>query len=125
MSKLSKMTDRVLRMLFTEVQTEIDLSKLTNLLMKGIRVDFYIPEINAVVEVNGIQHYKASGFGKTKVQASVDYTKQLNRDSKLVSACNQYGIQYIEVDCQKVKTVNDLLKMFSEYKDVKEVVFNG
>jgi hypothetical protein len=60
-------------------------------------LDFYIPEYNLCVEVHGIQHYKASGFGKNEIDSMITYTKQLDRDAKLRTVCESKSIPLIEI----------------------------
>lgn len=84
-----------------------------NLLHKGIKVDYYIPDKNLVVEVQGIQHYQPSGFGRSKTDTMVQYANQLNRDSKLKEICEKNNIILLEVphDTSRV----DILKVLTDY----------
>lgn len=85
-------------MLFHQHQKEVPLEKITkNRIHSGIVVDFYIKEFNTIIEVHGIQHYKASSFGKDKIDTAISYAKQLDRDSKLKNICSTYNINLLEV----------------------------
>jgi very-short-patch-repair endonuclease len=64
---------------------------------EGINVDFYIPEINTVIEVQGVQHYQPSSFGRDSVDTVIQYTKQLNRDDRLRTVCKSRGINVVEI----------------------------
>lgn len=84
--------------MFKKSQKEVPLERLTkNRLHSGIVVDFYIEEINTVIEVHGIQHYQPSGFGMNEIDTLNAYSKQLDRDSKLRSICNMFSINLIEI----------------------------
>jgi hypothetical protein len=63
----------------------------------GICVDFYLPSLNTIIEVNGIQHYQPSSFGRDSVDTVLHYTKQLNRDDKLRNVCSLNGIKLVEI----------------------------
>ena len=85
-------------MLFKSHKKEVPLEKLTkNRIHSGIVVDFYIDNINTIVEVHGVQHYKSSSFGRNEVDTMISYTKQLDRDSKLRNICSTYSINLIEI----------------------------
>lgn len=81
----------------------------------GICVDFYIPSINTVIEVNGIQHYQPSSFGRDSVDTVVNYTKQLNRDDKLRTVCSFHGIKLLEIPYDL--SYNQILTELTELKD--------
>ena len=103
-------------MLFSEVQAEVSLSKITrSRLNAGICVDYYIPSLNVIVEVNGIQHYQPSSFGKDSVDTMVQYSKQLNRDDKLRSICDTYGIKLVEIPY--TYKYNQIMSEFTELKN--------
>jgi hypothetical protein len=85
-------------MLFKVVQKEVGLQKITKrLLHNGIRVDFYIPEMNLIVEVNGVQHYQESSFGRDKIETAIQYANQLTRDDRLRTICSESDINIIEI----------------------------
>jgi hypothetical protein len=99
MSKQQKEVEKILSLLFNDLETEIDLSKITKVkLHSGIRVDIWLPSINCIVEVHGIQHHKPSGFGKSHMETLNSFNRQLDRDSKLKSICEQFKINYEQID---------------------------
>jgi len=93
-SQIKKYLEKVV----SDLKCQTDFSKISkSLLHKGIIVDFWIPSLNCVIEVHGIQHYKPSGFGRDKVQTQIAFNNQINRDEKLKKLCIQYNLNYIEI----------------------------
>lgn len=58
-----------------------------------IRVDFYIPKCNLIIEYNGEQHYKPI----YKFGGIMAFEKQQERDSFLRDACKENNINLIEI----------------------------
>lgn len=114
MSKQQIQIGEILRRLFDDVEEEVGLNKITtNGAHRGIRVDFYIPSINCVIEVHGIQHYKPSGFGKDKVRTTQDFLHQNNRDEKLRKICEKFKIMYMEFDYKECDTQEIIKKLLT------------
>lgn len=110
----------ILSLLFDVVEPEFSLAKVVRSdIYKGINVDYYIPSINTVVEVQGIQHYSPSSFGRDNVESVVNYTRQLNRDDRLRIACKSRGVKVIEIPYDY--SYNQILSELTECKDV----YNG
>lgn len=100
------------------VKPEVDISKLTNYRAHaGIRVDYWIPSLNLVVEVHGIQHYKASGFGANKIEAARRLAMQSNRDGRLRRLCEQYGINYVEIPYDDKVNALYVFQLLAPYRD--------
>lgn len=98
MSKQESAVSDVLNNIFDDVETQVDLSKITKrLIHKGIIVDFWIPSKNCVIEVHGIQHFKPSGFGRNKVDTKKAFSAQVERDDRLRRACDSNSLDYIEI----------------------------
>lgn len=110
MSKQEVEAGKVLNLLMDDVQCHVDLSRITkNPEDKGIIVDYWCPEINAVVEIHGIQHYQVSGFGARQDAAQNQFNRQTNRDEKLRRVCTLKGIELIEIS-YKEKDFTNLTK---------------
>lgn len=79
----------------------------TNIRKSGnIFVDFYISELNIIIEYNGIQHYiPQKHFG-----GELKFNKQIERDNWLKDYCSSNKITFIEIpyDCD----VNSVLKQY-------------
>jgi hypothetical protein len=98
MSKQANKIHSVLKVLFNDVECEVDISKISKVKShRGIRVDFYIPSLNIVLECHGIQHEKAQSFGMSEQDAYRKFNMQLNRDSKLRQICLDFNINYEEI----------------------------
>ncbi len=74
------------------------------------RFDFYIPSLNIVLEVNGLQHYV---FTKQFHTNRSDFLKAQERDRRKISYClanniKIYCIPYWEIG--NIKTFNDLFQ---------------
>ena len=59
------------------------------------RFDFYLPESNTVIETHGEQHYV------TKKGSYFSYEHTHNSDIIKHTFCQQYQINYIDIDCSK------------------------
>ena len=89
------------------------------------RYDFFLPEINTIIEVNGEQHYiPTKRFYKSKT----DFSKAQERDRRKISyalarGMKLYCIPYWEID--NLKTPNDLFaqKFLAQSKFHNDDVF--
>lgn len=72
-----------------------------------IIVDFYLNDINTIVEYNGEQHYRYCP--KIHRGGKADFDKQLRRDNELKNYCESNGIRLIT---------------FS-YKDKEDIIYNA
>ena len=116
MSKQSNLVREVASKLFPDIKEEVELQKITKVLLhKGIRVDFYVPSKNLVIEVHGIQHFKESGFGANKVTAMSKLNNQRNRDDKLIKICDAFGLRYLQLDYDVHNTQDVILRTLLEY----------
>jgi hypothetical protein len=69
---------------------------------RGIFVDFYLPEINIVIEYDGKQHWQPHCFnGITLEKAEQNFAKQQERDYNEQNYCDQNGIDLIRIDGRK------------------------
>lgn len=72
------------------------------------RYDFFLPDLNCCIELNGAQHYQYTKiFHKNKSE----FTKAQERDRRKISYClardiKLYCVPYWEID--SIKTINDL-----------------
>lgn len=72
------------------------------------RYDFYLPEINTVLEINGVQHY---AYTKRFFKNKTEFLKAQERDRRKISyalarGMKIYCIPYWEID--NLRTTNDL-----------------
>lgn len=70
------------------------------------RYDFYLPQYNAIIEVNGQQHYTEAWGGRTKLM------KQKENDRRKISyaLANNIAIYIIPYwDINKINTLEDIL----------------
>ncbi len=89
------------------------------------RYDFYLPQINTIIEVNGEQHYSpVKKFYKNKTE----FSKAQERDRRKISyalarGMKLYCIPYWEID--NIKTPNDLFaqKFLAQSKFHNDDVF--
>jgi len=117
-SQQEKLVGQLLKKIASDTKSQVDFSTIcSSLLHKGIVVDYWIPSLNCVIEVHGVQHYKPSSFGKDKVQTLVDFNKQMNRDSKLVKLCDQYKLNYVEIPYTENVTHLDIYCKLMDFMD--------
>jgi hypothetical protein len=68
----------------------------------GIFVDYWMPELNIIIEYNGAQHYHpVSFFGSSKQRAEQQFIKQQARDLRLSEYCIVNNIIFIQIDGRK------------------------
>lgn len=62
------------------------------------RYDFYIRELNLIIEVHGRQHYEQVSFGKISYDAAAqNFQKMKNRDWQKKQAAIDNGYEYLEI----------------------------
>lgn len=119
MSKQADLIGSHLTVLLGEpaVKAEQDLGKiLNNIMYKGIRVDYWIPHLNLVVEVHGIQHEEARTFGgMSKHAARQKLVGQLYRDERLRGLCEKFKLNYVEFWYNEEDTFPAIFKKISTY----------
>ena len=89
------------------------------------RYDFFLPEINTVLEVNGEQHYS---YIKRFYKSKTDFSRAQERDRRKISYALAHGmkiycIPYWEID--KLSSVDDLFaqKFLAQSKFHNDDVF--
>lgn len=76
---------------------------------RPLRFDFYLPEYNTLIEVDGQQHYRESAFGGiSKEQAKANFNDGKRRDKIKDEYCNNHGyklvrIPYLQYNTDKYK----------------------
>ena len=73
-------------------------------LNKKIKVDFYLPDFNTIIEYNGKQHYEDGWFFKEK-----GFERQQNRDMALKKYCKEHKIRLIEIPYKNMGNIEDIL----------------
>jgi hypothetical protein len=66
--------------------------------------DYFFPELNMIIEYNGIQHYQITQFGSQSLEsAQQSFEKQIKRDSQMREYCQEQNIELWEIDGRKYK----------------------
>lgn len=72
----------------------------------NLKVDFYLPDYNTIIEFNGVQHYKFTPmFHKTEE----DFEMQIERDNRLKQYCRKHKIQLIEIKYDQIDQIDKIL----------------
>lgn len=71
-----------------------------------IRVDFYLPQFNTVIEFHGKQHYKEISFFHRDEDA---FARQVDRDKRLRQYCKQHKINLIEIKYDQIDNIDKIL----------------
>lgn len=71
-----------------------------------LRVDFYLPNCNTIIEFHGEQHYR---FVKKFHSDDFGFQRQQDRDIRLRQHCKKNKIRLIEIPYTKLKEVNKIL----------------
>jgi hypothetical protein len=94
-----------------EIKRQYAIKKIINDEEKRLRVDFYIPDKNIIIEYNGAQHYKPNlFFSSSEETAKIRFEKQVERDLYLQQFCDKYNIKLIWIDGRKY--VNSKLEKY-------------
>jgi very-short-patch-repair endonuclease len=93
---------------FPEVRSQFQFQCPKEIRKSGkIFVDFFIPELNLVVEYHGIQHYKyIPNIHRTEIR----FREQVARDSWLRTHCQETGLNYLEVP-YSIKDLEEFLEV--------------
>ena len=89
----------------------------------GHRFDWYLPNLNAVLELHGAQHYKATSFGKQSyVDKELNFVQMQARDSAKKYAALEQGLLYVEIPYTEYKkmTPEKLMKYIQEAMNDQE-----
>lgn len=82
--------------------------------LRKFRVDFYLEQINIIIEYNGIQHYEPHIFtNRNNLTLNEVFEKQKLRDRYIRDFCKNKNIELIEIDGRKYKG-KKLEKLFNE-----------
>lgn len=74
---------------------------------KKYKVDFYINNINIIIEYNGAQHYRPVKFGGISLEeANINFKKQRKRDRFIKNFCKENNITLIEIDGRYLNILN-------------------
>lgn len=73
----------------------------------NIKVDFYLPNLNTIIEFNGKQHYvEIPYFHRSKTA----FASQQYRDKRLKEYCKNNGIKLIEIPYTEEYNINNFIK---------------
>lgn len=101
-----------------QTQFHIDniLDTVTNSL-RSMRADFYLPDYNTIVEVDGEQHYKYIPMYHEKGYSH--YNDRVNRDNCLVRYCKENSINLLRIPWCDISRIDDIIKAF--FVDGKDI----
>ena len=71
-----------------------------------LRVDFYLPSYNTIIEFNGVQHYEYISFFHENEE---DFQKQVERDKRLKEYCKDNKIKLIVIKYNQIDNINEIL----------------
>lgn len=71
-------------------------------------VDFYFPQLDLIIEANGVQHYEPTSFSNDTSQELGKFHNQLCRDKKLSNLCQLNDVSLIVVP-YNMKAIVDYL----------------
>lgn len=77
----------------------------------GHHYDWYIKELNLIIELHGTQHYKATAFGAMSYEEKQrNFYRQQDRDNSKKTIALEHGVSYIEIPYDKNITLEKILK---------------
>ena len=74
-----------------------------------ILIDFYIPNLNLIIEYSGEQHYKYNIFFHDSYDV---YIEQVLRDSFLKDYCKEHNISFLEIPFLDNNRLNEVINTF-------------
>ena len=80
-----------------------------------LRFDFYLPEYNSVIEVDGSQHYFPVSFNGDVYKAQENFEQNKKHDAIKDNFCKEYGIKILRLpyfDFNKNDTYKEKLQTF-------------
>lgn len=81
-----------------------------------IYVDFYISELNTIIEYDGRQHYE---LVKKFHKSYQDFVNQINRDRCLEQYCKENNIKLLQISYKDNNRIPEIIKIFfEEGKDI-------
>lgn len=72
----------------------------------NIKVDFYLKDFNAIIEFNGIQHYKYTPAFHKEIE---DFEKQKERDKRLDIYCKNNRIKLVVIRYDQIDNIEEIL----------------
>ena len=85
--------------------------------------DFYLPEYNILIEIDGEQHYRPISFGcKDKYKILDNFYKQLNHDKIKNEYCKRNNIPLIRIPYYEIQDDNLEYFLFDMLKKHKAII---
>lgn len=107
---------RVLDKFYVEYESQYKI--LLNLTLFGrneeLRVDFFLPKENLIIEYNGIQHYEEVKYFHKKDNS---FEKQKNRDRKLKKWCKDNGVKLLTIKYTEKDKIEEILKQYINFNN--------
>jgi len=79
--------------------------------IKTLPFDFYIPDLNILIEFQGVQHYEPTRFSKhtTTEEAETAFKIQQYHDDLKHNFAVKHGYKYLCIDHKDMSRVNEIL----------------
>lgn len=103
-----------------KIQTQFHIDNILDTVTNSyrfIRADFYLPDYNTIVEVDGEQHYKY--IPKYHEKGYSYYNDRVNRDNCLVRYCKENSISLLRIPWCDISRIDDIIKSF--FVDGKDI----
>ena len=98
--------------LLTEGHFYIEREKVFKDCYNGLyRYDFYLPEINSVIEVNGIQHYT---YNKKFHKNKTEFLKAQERDRRKISYALAHGMKIYCIPYWDIESLSTTDSLFAQ-----------
>lgn len=99
---------------------EVPVSELVEYDNNQQRYDWYIEEINTVIELHGAQHYKLVNYGNIGYDdAMINFKNMQKRDSRKKYAAIEAGYKYVEISYKHYSKLDAALLKKLIFKDGK------
>lgn len=108
------------RFLFYRAFQEVPLKDLVENYNGGMRVDWYVEDLNLVIELHGKQHYEQTSFGaESKLTSNFNWIASKDRDSNKKGLLQDAGYLFVEIPYsdESILTQEYLLQKIGEALD--------
>lgn len=83
------------------------------------RYDYYLPDMNLIVEIHGEQHYKPVYFGGDRGATNNNYIRRVIVDNKKAMAAIKAGYLFIVFKYDELNSIENIRQLF--YDKIKEI----
>ena len=90
--------------------------------LKGLELDFFLPDYNIAIECQGEQHFKPVSFGGDKIEK---YNKQIKLDKLKLDKCKNNGVELLYFSRKNLVPIDwELYHVITNQNDILDKIIN-